>query len=137
MEQKDNKNNLVLLTIIGIVAIVAIIIMVTSTSSRNYKASEDTVGAASRATVSTDFSTEGKTMTDTTSTRTISTTLCTDTDGGKKYYVKGTTKAGEASKTDFCRNYNSPVLVEHYCNKNNIASADYTCPYGCENGVCK
>jgi hypothetical protein len=136
MEHKDSKNNLFLLTIVGIVAIVAIVIMIASTTSRSYTLSEDVAGAAARASASADFATEGTPVTDTTTTATIAKTICADSDGGKNYDVKGTTKAGKTSRTDFCRNYNSSTLVEYYCSYNKVISKNYNCQYGCENGAC-
>ncbi len=75
---------------------------------------------------------------------------CSDTDGGKDYYVKGTViDANDQKGTDFCWNYDFQnygscegnesgcVLVEHYCTKNeSIGKEKYDCPYGCYDGIC-
>jgi len=65
-------------------------------------------------------------------------TTCTDTDGGKNYYVKGTVTNRWGSHTDFCDNsfpgYN---LREYYCDeKGEIRSKMYNCPNGCQDGAC-
>jgi len=66
-------------------------------------------------------------------------TFCTDTDGGKNYYVKGTVTNRWGSFTDSCDNsfpeYN---LREYYCDSNNgkIRSTLYYCPNGCKDGAC-
>jgi len=65
---------------------------------------------------------------------------CTDTDGGKDYYVKGTVKLNGETETDYCIESGSGekyMLMEYYCRNSNIAHLDYKCPYGCENGACK
>lgn len=117
MGPKETKNNLFLLTIVAIVAIVAIVIMITSTGSRTYM-TEDYAGQAARVT-----------------------TYCSDSDEGKNYYLKGNVEYSngkvEGYVTDFCRNYNGTTLVEYYCGPRGIASLDYKCPFGCENGACK
>ncbi|MCX6817348.1 MAG: hypothetical protein NTU57_00645 [Candidatus Aenigmarchaeota archaeon] len=67
---------------------------------------------------------------------------CTDSDGGKNYYVKGTTTGpgyGNTSKlitsTDYC---DGNLLKERYCDENDkFNSEDYACSYGCLDGRCK
>jgi len=62
------------------------------------------------------------------------TPACTDSDGGKNYYQKGTVTVGNVKLTDFC--INSRTLKEHYCVGSNARYLNYVCPYGCENGAC-
>ena len=83
----------------------------------------------------------------------VSEITCTDTDGGKDYYIKGTVKRCQTSTTggvaceiatDECRNCTgllpSPVecfaVKEYYCDGTEIKSEIYTCPNNCENGAC-
>jgi len=63
---------------------------------------------------------------------------CTDSDGGKNYYVKGLTSvinqgdnSGEFS--DLCLGNN---LTEHSCYGGGSISDIFNCPNGCENGAC-
>jgi len=62
---------------------------------------------------------------------------CTDSDNGKDYYVKGTTKKASVTKNDYC---STPYrLVEYYCSDRDAVSYEYkTCPESgkCENGAC-
>ena len=59
--------------------------------------------------------------------------ICTDTDGGKNIYQKGTT--GVITKyTDYCSS--STTLREYYCSGIYLASAKFQCSYGCSNGAC-
>jgi hypothetical protein len=77
--------------------------------------------------------------------------LCTDTDGGEKYYMKGTLKGflsnGQpATVTDYCNDGidlgakldKGDYLSEYYCfgNKGHYFRKNYLCPGGCEEGVC-
>ena len=64
-----------------------------------------------------------------------SSTVCTDTDGGKIYDVKGTVTAGVNIMTDACKdNFD---LWENYCVGTSGFGTDvYTCPNGCSNGAC-
>jgi len=55
--------------------------------------------------------------------------VCSEFDGGKNYYFKGSTDS------DYCRD--SKVLVEYYCEKNLRKSLEYSCPQGCTNGICQ
>ena len=72
--------------------------------------------------------------------------LCTDSDGGKDYYVKGTT-TNIISNPDSYRNYleeftdqcAAPGLFEGYCDENGIGHNELNinaCPNGCQDGVC-
>jgi len=76
-------------------------------------------------------------------------TLCTDSDGGKNYYVKGevTGYANQPQElvtfADCCVDNigkcvdSSDRLVEKYCQDNYWNShVFYNCPYGCKNGAC-
>lgn len=61
---------------------------------------------------------------------------CTDSDGGKNYYVKGTCKYQGGSFTDNCDGNN---LWEFRCSSNNICvdgDEPSPCPNGCEDGAC-
>ncbi|MCD6557780.1 MAG: hypothetical protein J7K31_01960, partial [Candidatus Aenigmarchaeota archaeon] len=73
---------------------------------------------------------------------------CTDSDGGKNYYVKGTVKEiGQGRfrvKSDTClvgpyggEVYEGDYLSECYCERNHILRCtSYECPNGCRNGAC-
>ena len=68
---------------------------------------------------------------------------CTDSDGGKDYYIRGTTNDSHGSRlTDYCTNSASTsLLIEGYCNvvssSYSIESYEsYACPNGCSEGVC-
>lgn len=65
--------------------------------------------------------------------------VCTDSDGGKNYYVKGTaTNSKGDSGTDYCANdYPSWNMIEFYCDgKGVVANWGYLCPAGCKDGAC-
>ncbi len=56
---------------------------------------------------------------------------CTDSDGGRNYYVSGAAEKGGSVSYDYCT---SPaMLMEHYCWGNNIIVSSTRCPSGCEN----
>src|SRR3989344_5367187 len=61
---------------------------------------------------------------------------CTDSDGGKDYFVKGFMKSGanDAGQWDAC--YNDRQIVEYYCDVNGGAKSIYDCPSGCKDGAC-
>tara|TARA_Y100000310_G_C20677641_1_gene814022 strand:+ start:48 stop:3140 length:3093 start_codon:yes stop_codon:yes gene_type:complete len=62
--------------------------------------------------------------------------MCTDSDDGKNFYVKGITRIGDRPEfnEDYC--YGNR-LSEFYCNDlGGTSKFYYMCPYGCENGVC-
>jgi len=66
---------------------------------------------------------------------------CTDSDGGKNYYVKGTCAScissnqggGCGGVIDSC---SDSTLKECYCEGGSIASINYLCPNGCIDGAC-
>jgi hypothetical protein len=72
------------------------------------------------------------------------TEICTDSDGGKDYYVQGTASGIYGSGTDFCYGEKYPssnqknYVQEYFCDPNNpwSASTGYNCPNGCSNGAC-
>jgi len=71
---------------------------------------------------------------------------CTDSDGGKNYYVKGTTTYGSVNKTDSCVSgacevgkpcYPKGYLQEYFCSEIGIKSESFECPNDCSNdGAC-
>ena len=67
--------------------------------------------------------------------RIIKPVTCTDSDGGKNYYQKGTVTVDGTSYTDYCLDENR--LIEYYCSNNQMRFDTYACSYGCENGACK
>jgi PKD repeat protein len=59
---------------------------------------------------------------------------CTETDGGKDYFTKGTVTVGGNEHTDTCSgNVN---LMEHYCQGTGSGTETHSCDYGCSNGAC-
>lgn len=66
----------------------------------------------------------------------VTTTIktCTDSDGGKNYYVKGTATASGQSLSDHCNS--DGTLTEKYCSNNVVVWETYACPYGCSDGRC-
>jgi hypothetical protein len=62
-------------------------------------------------------------------------TLCTDSDGGKDYYVKGTITYGDSTADDSCE---GDVLTEFFCDPDFDEPLDdqYNCPNGCSDGAC-
>lgn len=61
---------------------------------------------------------------------------CTDTDGGKDYYVQGVVSSPENSyESDFCH---VGVLTEYFCGDDTTQSEEFKCPYGCSDdfGAC-
>ncbi len=67
---------------------------------------------------------------------------CTDSDGSKDYYTKGTTFWGPISNviyaynaTDVCDTAGK-ILSEMYCSNGNSVVEYYTCLNGCSNGAC-
>ncbi|NYZ76909.1 hypothetical protein H0O02_01180, partial [Candidatus Micrarchaeota archaeon] len=68
---------------------------------------------------------------------------CTDSDGGKNYYEKGSAKVGSGGLIDDCMGYISnnqtietEKLLEAICDGNKSTYVTYTCPNGCMNGAC-
>jgi len=64
----------------------------------------------------------------------VASTACTDSDGGKNYYQKGTVTYGSTVNTDTCSA--SGYLFEQYCINDKPAQATYWCTYGCKDGAC-
>jgi len=64
------------------------------------------------------------------------TTECTDSDGGKNYYEKGTATKGTQSLSDHCND--DGTLTEKYCEDNEIKAESVSCPQGytCSDGGC-
>ena len=62
-------------------------------------------------------------------------TSCTDTDGGRNYYVKGAlVDPLRVSRTDNCSDSNT--LTEFWCEEGSYKAIQYPCPNGCSNGAC-
>lgn len=59
---------------------------------------------------------------------------CSDSDGGKNYYVKGTATDGSTSLSDHCNP--DGTLTEKYCSGDEIKWHSYDCPGECINGAC-
>ena len=72
-------------------------------------------------------------------------TKCTDSDGGKKYNVRGTVHGLEAPNVfdtwyDYCgvAGEENNKLVEYVCKADNYGTKIiYDCPYGCKDGACE
>lgn len=73
------------------------------------------------------------------------TTACTDSDGGKDYYEKGTA-SGIKLGADYLETYEDVCLEDNpdgdnlreaFCTNNQVTFEFYNCPNGCENGACK
>ena len=73
------------------------------------------------------------------------TPACTDSDGGKDYYVKGITKGsyGNGQKFDVEDSCENNEVHEYYCISNvndvtkpNYEWINYNCPNGCKDGAC-
>src|SRR3989339_19598 len=61
---------------------------------------------------------------------------CTDSDNGKDYFVKGTTKYTGGSYIDSCMGGNS--AIEYYCDETGVGKTEnYSCEFGCVNDVCR
>jgi hypothetical protein len=68
---------------------------------------------------------------------------CSDSDGGKNVFVKGTVKNQLDSMTDVCLAVKKegelisiPSGVEYFCENGNIVAEVVACEHGCENGAC-
>ena len=78
---------------------------------------------------------------------------CTDTDGGRDYYKKGTVTLRDISsneilkeETDCCTGfdtatdcgpeYSDIMVIEYYCENNEIKSESHNCPNKCKDGAC-
>jgi len=65
---------------------------------------------------------------------------CTDSDGGKNYFVRGIIEGSRLTTgekpIDYCVAYSAKTLVEYRCENGGLMSESYVCPYGCFNGRC-
>jgi hypothetical protein len=66
--------------------------------------------------------------------------VCTDSDNGKDYFVKGYSRgeslnSNDTNAEDFCDSEGR--LHEYYCHNDRLWQELYHCSNGCENGVCK
>ena len=66
---------------------------------------------------------------------------CTDSDGGRDYYKKGTVTRGSVTRPDSCAycgtdSMKCKAVVEFYCGENEVKSKTFECPNGCEDGAC-
>jgi hypothetical protein len=61
--------------------------------------------------------------------------ICTDSDGGKNYYVKGSADAPTGRLDDAC-DTDGTRLFEYYCSNGQQLQDQYSCPYGCRDGAC-
>lgn len=61
---------------------------------------------------------------------------CTDTDGGKDYFVKGIITIGTSTIEEEC--WDEKNIKERYCGVDNLSvlSDVHECPNGCEDGAC-
>jgi hypothetical protein len=66
------------------------------------------------------------------------TSVCTDNDGGKNYYQKGTTTLSDGTKlTDYCMTGGySDNVMEYWCTSDGHGMGNFKCPNGCANGAC-
>ena len=69
--------------------------------------------------------------------------ICTDSDGGKNYNVKGNVVASSSTPGytgnvwDYCKTDGTNALVEYFCTADKQQSGEtYNCPNGCSNGAC-
>ena len=75
--------------------------------------------------------------------------ICTDSDGGIDYYLRGVAKAGSSDKEDACTYCTGAcvpgqpckstcgAVVENYCSNGIVKQQTYNCKNGCEYGECK
>lgn len=63
---------------------------------------------------------------------------CVDSDGGKKYSIKGSATFGDRYVEDYCSS--KYVVAEAYCSKyesyEGISKEPFNCQYGCWDGMC-
>ena len=70
--------------------------------------------------------------------------ICTDSDGGKNYNVKGNVVASSSTPGytgnvwDYCKTDGTNALAEYFCDSstNLMTAQHYVCPNGCSNGAC-
>lgn len=70
--------------------------------------------------------------------------VCTDSDGGKNYNVKGNVVASSplpgytGNVYDYCKTDGTNALAEYFCDSttNLLTAQHYVCPNGCSNGAC-
>ncbi len=67
-------------------------------------------------------------------------TVCIDSDGGRNYYINGTTigpsndpSYNNVLLTDYCLDNN---VTEFYCNNGMVSTSSFECNNGCQNGAC-
>ena len=61
---------------------------------------------------------------------------CSDSDGGRDFYVKGVATNEKGQKfTDYCFSRNN--LKEYYCQGNNVISKKHYCEGNCIEGICE
>jgi hypothetical protein len=60
--------------------------------------------------------------------------VCSDSDGGRNYFIKGTTTFIGNNYEDFCVGSNQ--VLEYYCEKDTLRYELYNCSSGCINGAC-
>lgn len=74
-----------------------------------------------------------------------SNSVCTDSDSGTDYDVKGTvnfknpSNGSRAEESDFCLPADGAKIgyvAEYYCNSRGAIRIDHKCPNGCKNGAC-
>jgi len=61
---------------------------------------------------------------------------CTDSDGGKNYYVKGKAYTSNQSQYDLCKEGPGYNLLEGICDNGVPKGSGFMCPNGCSNGAC-
>jgi hypothetical protein len=66
--------------------------------------------------------------------------ICTDSDGGLQYYIKGSILLKEngipgASGSDYCTGVGND-MIEYICQGSTYTTVKYSCPNGCSNGAC-
>jgi hypothetical protein len=72
----------------------------------------------------------------------IQAAVCTDTDGGRDFFTKGTLteSVGGSSNTATDNCINATTLSEYFCptaGVDNVNAIYYNCNYGCSNGACE
>lgn len=61
---------------------------------------------------------------------------CVDYDNGKDYFTKSYTMFSTGYGYDMCYSNHNNDLGEWYCQNNALELQYYTCPNGCNNGIC-